>query len=181
MLTRSDWISDRTVGIVNSGCSAFFSSAGGAASLRPNSDRSRSVVVACSVEDEESSGVQRSRGACAISRFWRSATVIASLTRSRSTIWPALVFALCPCADGSSRTDHDAVLHFGNPGCRPGDPFGLFTLDPGPDGALQNHFTALGFDHDAIGIDFGVAPERVLDLPFDFGGLGSRLEVGAFS
>jgi hypothetical protein len=40
-------------------------------------------------------------------------------------------------------------------------------LEPGAHGATQNNFTAVGLDHDAIGIDLSVALERLLYFLLD--------------
>src|SRR3979409_656168 len=70
----------------------------------------------------------------------------------------------------------DLVHHLGDAGSGPSHSLGLFALDPRTDGAFEDDLAAIRLHHDAIGVELGTAFERLLDLLFDFIGLGARLE-----
>src|SRR5438477_11507314 len=66
-------------------------------------------------------------------------------------------------------THNDPVVDLGDAGGGPGNPLRLVALDPRPHGALEDHFAAVRFNGDAIGIYLGAAFECVHDLPLDLG------------
>ena len=77
------------------------------------------------------------------------------------------------------RLDDDSVLDRGNPGSRPGDTVGLLAFCPRMHGASENDLAAVRLDYDPVGVDFGAAPERLVDLTFDLRRLHPRLQVNA--
>src|SRR3982074_2887862 len=79
---------------------------------------------------------------------------------------------------GSPLWAHDDLVHpRGAAGSGPSHSLGLFALDPRTDGAFEDDLAAIRLHHDAIGVELGTAFECLLNLCFDFIGLGARLEL----
>src|SRR4051794_30112482 len=75
-----------------------------------------------------------------------------------------------------SWTDGDTVIHLGDAWCPPGRMLRFLAFSPGAHGAPEDHFAAVCLDGYAIGINFGVAPEGILDLGLDFRWRNAGLE-----
>jgi hypothetical protein len=78
-------------------------------------------------------------------------------------------------AMGSQRAHHDAIVHLGDTGRPPGHSFGFIALEPGTHLSLEYDLSAACLDGDLICINFGTAPEGLLDFLLDVGGLDARL------
>src|SRR5258705_3224358 len=71
-------------------------------------------------------------------------------------------------------SDADAVIDFRHAGCRPRHSLGFLTLGPGPHRSGQDHFIAVELHLDHLGIELGIALQRLLYSPLDF----DRLDGG---
>src|ERR1700730_7618379 len=79
--------------------------------------------------------------------------------------WPTI----SPPRTGS-HSDRDVVVDLGDSGRTPGGVLGFLPLGPGPDTALEDHFAAIGFDSDAVGVNLRAAAKGFLDLALDLRG-----------
>src|ERR1700730_6408880 len=68
----------------------------------------------------------------------------------------------------SLNLNRNPVFHRGDSRRQPRHPFRLFLLNPRADGSLQNGLAALDLNRDLVGIDLGVAHQRILDPLFQF-------------